>query len=166
MNTTGIVRKIDDLGRIVLPKELRKCLNINSGDDFQITVNDEKIILEKYSRLENFEQEAKKIIDCFSSVTNYKIYLTINNKIVNYNNVILNDHLYKLILERKIHIHDQIDNNIISDNINEEGRIVIFPIVVNSDLLGAIIVVSNDKINNMINNVKIINNLIKNYFVI
>jgi len=166
MNTTGIVRKIDDLGRIVLPKELRKCLNINSGDDFQITVNDEKIILEKYSRLENFEQEAKKIIDCFSSVTNYKIYLTINNKIVNYNNVILNDNLYKLILERKIYIHDQIDNNIISSNITEEGKIVIFPIVVNSDLLGSIIIVSNDKITNMINNVKIINNLIKNYFVI
>jgi len=166
MNTTGIVRKIDDLGRIVLPKELRKCLNINSGDDFQITVNDEKIILEKYSRLENFEQEAKKIIDCFSSVTNYKIYLTINNKIVNYNNVILNDNLYKLILERKIYIHDQIDNNIISSNITEEGKIVIFPIVVNSDLLGSIIIVSNDRITNMINNVKIINNLIKNYFVI
>lgn len=166
MNTTGIVRKIDDLGRIVLPKELRKCLNINSGDDFQITVNDEKIILEKYSRLENFEQEAKKIIDCFSSVTNYKIYLTINNKIVNYNNVVLNDNLYKLILERKIYIHDQIDNNIISENIVEEGRIVIFPIVENSDLLGALIIVSNDNINNMINNVKIINNLIKNYFVI
>ena len=43
MTTTGIVRKIDELGRIVLPKELRKSLNINSGDDFQITVNDKTI---------------------------------------------------------------------------------------------------------------------------
>ena len=36
MKTTGIVRKIDELGRIVLPKELRKCLNINTGDDLLV----------------------------------------------------------------------------------------------------------------------------------
>ena len=64
MKTTGIVRKIDELGRIVLPKELRKCLNINTGDDFQIRVEDEKIILEKYSYLKNYEQEILKIINC------------------------------------------------------------------------------------------------------
>ena len=57
MQTTGIIRKIDELGRIVLPKELRKYLNINPGDDFQITIENEKIILEKYSRLQNEELE-------------------------------------------------------------------------------------------------------------
>ena len=71
MKTTGIVRKIDELGRIVLPKELRKCLNINTGDDFQIRVEDEKIILEKYSYLKNYEQEILKIINCFISETTY-----------------------------------------------------------------------------------------------
>ena len=49
MQTTGIVRKIDELGRIVLPKELRKCLNIKTGDDFQISLDSERIILERYS---------------------------------------------------------------------------------------------------------------------
>ena len=52
MKATGIIRKIDDLGRIVLPKDLRKALNINSGDDFQITIDNDKIVLEKFSRLE------------------------------------------------------------------------------------------------------------------
>ena len=45
MINTGIIRKIDDLGRIVLPKELRKNLNINSGDDLQIIIDNEKIIM-------------------------------------------------------------------------------------------------------------------------
>ena len=45
MKTSGIIRKIDELGRIVLPKELRKYLNINPGDDFQINIEDQKIIL-------------------------------------------------------------------------------------------------------------------------
>lgn len=48
-----MIRKIDNLGRIVLPKELRKVLSIHSGDDFQIIVDENKIILEKFSRILN-----------------------------------------------------------------------------------------------------------------
>ena len=142
---TGIVRKIDELGRIVLPKELRKTLNINSGDDFQISIDENKIILEKYSKLESFE---------------YKIYFVINNKIIN-SNEIIRENINKLIQERKVYISDKIIKNQISDNIIEEGRIVIFPIVLNSDLLGSLILISNDNINNIITNSKILNNIIK-----
>ena len=113
MKTTGIVRKIDELGRIVLPKELRKSLNINSGDDFQITIEENKIILEKYSRLENFEEKITKIINCFISVTNYKIYFVINDKIINSNESI-KDNISKLIQERKLYISDKIIKNQIS----------------------------------------------------
>lgn len=48
MKSTGIVRKVDELGRIVLPKELRQVLNIDTKDPLQIFVNDGSIILEKY----------------------------------------------------------------------------------------------------------------------
>ena len=78
MRTTGIVRKIDELGRIVLPKELRKNLNIHTGDDFQILVEEEKIILEKYSRLINIETDIIKIINIFKNVYNYNIFIVYN----------------------------------------------------------------------------------------
>lgn len=49
MKSTGIVRKVDELGRIVLPKELRMTLNINEKDPLQIFVDDDgRIILQKY----------------------------------------------------------------------------------------------------------------------
>ena len=48
MQSTGIVRHIDDLGRIVLPKELRKMLNINPKDPFEILVHNGDVILRKY----------------------------------------------------------------------------------------------------------------------
>ncbi len=49
MKATGIVRKIDDLGRIVLPKELRKTLNIKEGTPLEIYVEDNgKIVFMKY----------------------------------------------------------------------------------------------------------------------
>ena len=48
MKSTGIVRKIDDLGRMVIPKELRKTMNINKKDPMEIFVENDKIILQKY----------------------------------------------------------------------------------------------------------------------
>ena len=48
MKSTGIVRKVDELGRIVLPMELRKMLDLNVKDPVEIFVDDERIILQKY----------------------------------------------------------------------------------------------------------------------
>lgn len=48
MKSTGVTRKVDKLGRIVLPKELRKTLGIAEKDPIEIFVEDEKIILQKY----------------------------------------------------------------------------------------------------------------------
>jgi AbrB family transcriptional regulator, transcriptional pleiotropic regulator of transition state genes len=47
MKSTGVVRKIDELGRIVLPSELRKIFAISEGDQLEISVEGDKIILEK-----------------------------------------------------------------------------------------------------------------------
>ena len=49
MGTTGIVRKLDELGRIVLPMELRKTLDLKVRDSIEITVDKGAIILKKYS---------------------------------------------------------------------------------------------------------------------
>ncbi|EEK47527.1 Transition state regulator [Bacillus cereus ATCC 10876] len=48
MKATGVTRRVDELGRIVLPKELRRTLGIVEKDPMEIFVEDEKIILQKY----------------------------------------------------------------------------------------------------------------------
>ncbi|TFB21051.1 AbrB/MazE/SpoVT family DNA-binding domain-containing protein [Filobacillus milosensis] len=48
MKSTGIVRKVDELGRVVIPIELRRTLDINVKDSLEIYVDDDKIILKKY----------------------------------------------------------------------------------------------------------------------
>ncbi len=48
MKSTGIVRQVDELGRIVIPKEMRNKMGINSQDPIEIYVEGEKIILQKY----------------------------------------------------------------------------------------------------------------------
>lgn len=48
MKSTGVVRKVDELGRIVLPIELRKSLDINVKDPLEIFVDNDRIVLQKY----------------------------------------------------------------------------------------------------------------------
>ena len=48
MKSTGVVRKLDDLGRIVIPIELRRTMDIGLRDTLEIFVEDDKIILKKY----------------------------------------------------------------------------------------------------------------------
>ena len=47
MKSTGVVRKIDELGRIVLPSELRKVFGIREGDELEISVEEDRVILQK-----------------------------------------------------------------------------------------------------------------------
>ncbi len=49
MKSTGIVRRIDELGRFVLPAELRKAMGINLGDQIEIHTDGERIVLQKYN---------------------------------------------------------------------------------------------------------------------
>lgn len=164
MKPSGIVRKIDELGRIVLPKEMRKCLNINTGDDFQIRLEDEKIILEKYSYLKNYKQEILSIINCFISETTYDISLVVNSKIINKNNEIIDQKLDRLIQERKVFECKNIEELELNKNLIIEGRYIILPIVVNSDLLGSLIIVSKDDIISMEKTSKLLLKLIKSKF--
>lgn len=49
MNANGIVRSIDDLGRIVIPKEIRRRLSVKEWDQMEIYLDDDKIVITKYS---------------------------------------------------------------------------------------------------------------------
>ena len=63
MKSTGIVRKVDELGRIVLPIELRRTLNIEEKDALEIYVDDNTIMLKKYEPACVFCGSADGVID-------------------------------------------------------------------------------------------------------
>ena len=63
MKSTGIVRKVDQLGRIVIPKELRRVLNIENSDPVEIYTDGDSIILKKYERDCLFCGKADNLID-------------------------------------------------------------------------------------------------------
>lgn len=67
MKTTGIVRKVDELGRITLPIELRRTLGVNERDPMEIFVDEDKIVLRKYE-----EEKEEKVCKCCGSKNNLK----------------------------------------------------------------------------------------------
>ena len=68
MKATGIVRRIDDLGRVVVPKEIRRVLRIREGDPLEIyTSNTGEIILKKYSPIGELSSFAKEYAEALAS---------------------------------------------------------------------------------------------------
>lgn len=63
MKSTGIVRNIDELGRIVIPKEMRNKMNFKNADPIEIYVEDDKIILKKYDAVCLFCGNAENLIE-------------------------------------------------------------------------------------------------------
>ena len=64
MKATGIVRRIDDLGRVVIPKEIRRTLHIRDGDPLEIfTEKDGEVIFKKYSPVSELSEFAEKICE-------------------------------------------------------------------------------------------------------
>jgi len=63
MKETGIVRKLDELGRITLPIELRRTLHLAERDSLEISTKDDKIILQKYESVDIFTGEKEDLIE-------------------------------------------------------------------------------------------------------
>ena len=63
MRATGIVRRIDDLGRVVIPKEIRRSMRVREGDPLEIYTNGEYICFKKYNMFHDVQTEVAKILD-------------------------------------------------------------------------------------------------------
>ena len=72
MKATGIVRRIDDLGRVVIPKEIRRTMRIREGDPLEIyTTKEGEVIFKKYSQIRGLEDFAAQFCDSLSRNTDF-----------------------------------------------------------------------------------------------
>lgn len=70
MKATGIIRRIDDLGRVVIPKEIRRTLKIREGDPLEIYVDRGAVIFQKYETMGNIETQCRAVCDTFQRMDN------------------------------------------------------------------------------------------------
>ena len=146
MQKKGISRRIDELGRIVIPKEIRRNLKIRESDELDITIDGENIILNKHEVIEN-DKVVDEYIKLLGKYINKNILFTSKDKVlssylIDKNNIdTLDNNITELILNRKK--YDNTNSNII----NLDKYYIIDPIIINGDLLGSIICYSNNEIN-------------------
>lgn len=83
MKATGIVRRIDDLGRIVIPKEIRKTLKVKEGMPLEIYTDQEGgIILKKYLPFSEFSSLAEEYAECMVQQTGARAIITDREKVI------------------------------------------------------------------------------------
>ena len=83
MKATGIVRRIDDLGRVVIPKEIRRTLRIREGDPLEIFTDREgEVILKKYSPIGELGALAKQYAESLAQTMNCTVCITDNDQVV------------------------------------------------------------------------------------
>lgn len=83
MKATGIVRRIDDLGRVVVPKEIRRTLRLREGEPMEIfTRGDGEIVLKKYSPIGELSAYAKEFADTIAQITGHLVCVSDHDQIV------------------------------------------------------------------------------------
>lgn len=154
MKATGVVRRIDDLGRIVLPKELRRTMRIKEGESLEIFIDgSDKIILKKYSPVQNINEFVDEFVDSIYASNKKDIIISDNEKIVAASEGIKSLFLNKKISSKLEEIIKSRNTEVIKtknfevcENINIPHPIVIKPINVFGDITGCCIIVGSDEI--------------------
>lgn len=156
MKATGIVRRIDDLGRVVVPKEIRRTLRIREGDPLEIFTDREgEIILKKYSPIGELGIFARQYADSLSQTTGHAVFITDRDQIIAISGAPKKDLLARPItkqLEEMIDNRESIiavrDDNkfipIVSGELEEYHSQVISPIICEGDAIGAVIMMSRE----------------------
>ncbi len=150
--STGIVRRIDELGRIVIPKEIRKNLRIKNGDNLEILVNGDDITLRKYSQIENAIDMAQVYAESFYQVLKYNVIVTDTDKVVaisgnlkkKYMNMGISDSLTNMIERRSSFVERKKSSIEISPGMTEYGYYTMATIINNGDSIGSVIILSLD----------------------
>ncbi len=155
MKATGIVRRIDDLGRVVIPKEIRRTLRIREGDPLEIFVDrDGEVILKKYSPIGELGDFAKEYAESLADATGHIALIADRDVVIAVAGVSKKDFLEKPISEdveqsmenrRTIVNANAGEYTVIRDRPEQLGARVIAPIVAAGDPIGAVIMITRDE---------------------
>lgn len=155
MKATGIVRRIDDLGRVVIPKEIRRTLRIREGDPLEIFVDrDGEVILKKYSPISELGDFAKEYAESLYESTNHMTMISDRDHIIAVAGGSKKDYLEKRVGEvlessmenRKTLMESNPGQYDICKDVQETyGSYVVAPIIAGGDPIGTVIMVNKDE---------------------
>ena len=154
MECKGIVRRVDELGRIVLPREMRKSLNIRVGSKLEIGVVDaNKLLLSKYSDIASLKEYSDAVANAISVSVEHDILISDMEKILSSSkkkhlNKELTEDVQELIYKKEIVVKKQEEGsemlNFFVNQQNEYSCQLIVPIIKDGDAIGSIIILASE----------------------
>lgn len=155
MKATGIVRRIDDLGRVVIPKEIRRTLRIREGDPLEIFTDREGgVILKKYSPIGELADFSKEYAESLQQSIGHIILIADKDTFISVSGTAKKDFFEKKISNELEKIMEDRKTANLSDNViplytedSAEGKYssqVIAPIIAEGDAIGAVIILSKE----------------------
>ena len=155
MKATGIVRRIDDLGRVVIPKEIRRTMRIHEGDPLEIyTESDGTVIFKKYSPIGELGEFAHQYAESLAKTTGLPCLISDKDTIIAVSGAPKKELADKKIsseAEKIMHgktsfLAKQGDKNVVVVDGNENYKAgVIAPIVFEGDSIGTVMIISSDE---------------------
>ncbi|MBR2969504.1 MAG: AbrB/MazE/SpoVT family DNA-binding domain-containing protein [Clostridia bacterium] len=152
MECKGIVRRVDELGRIVLPREMRKSLNIRVGSKLEIGVVDgNKLLLTKYSDMITLKEYSDAVAEAISVSIEHDILISDMEKILSsskkkYINKQISEEVQELIYKKEIVIKKLDDGSEMLDffnsGTNEYSCQLIVPIIKDGDAIGSVMILA------------------------
>ncbi len=153
MYSTGIIKKIDNLGRIVLPKEIRRKLKIRENDELEIFLdNDETILLRKYSTMKDLKKDCLIYATILNKETDFKVMFTDKDKVTvckgkNTSLFVgeeISEKLIDIINKRMIYnVNLATDIKILKTDENLYPKVIV-PLIADSKSIGSVILFSDD----------------------
>lgn len=142
MKSTGIIRRIDDLGRVVIPKEIRRTLRIKEGDPLEVFIQDGCLMYKKYSPISELGEFAQEYADSLFEATGHVTLIGDKENIVAVAGISKRDFLnkpiwnlaLKAIEERKIQSCSSEEKR---EQFNYQTQIVA-PIILEGDVIGVV----------------------------
>ena len=158
MKATGVVRRIDDLGRIVIPKEIRKTLHIKEGDPLEIfTDRDGEIILKKYSPIGELSEFASEYAETLANTSGHIACITDKDTVIavagggkkDFFEKSISSEIEELLENKEIYVskeNDAVSLPIVENDTNERkyNSQIVYPIVSQGDVIGSVILLSKE----------------------
>ena len=149
MKEIGVVRKIDELGRVVIPKEMRRSLGIRDGESLEIFVDNQSICLKKTSLLLSLENIATTIIQYAYDTMGLSILVMDRDKVVaslvpDYLNVLYNPTLNRLLEERESYVSKV--KEVLFPTTSKKAYYYVIPLIVSGDALGLLLLEESQEI--------------------
>ena len=159
MKATGVVRRIDDLGRVVIPKEIRRTLRIKEGDPLEIFTDKEgEVILKKYSPIGELSEFATEYAETLAKTTGHIACITDKDTVIAVKEKKKKEYLeqnvsqeLEKIMDEKENYNSKENNDTaipITKNDNNERKNnaqVVYPIIADGDAIGTVILLSKDE---------------------